>query len=289
MSQTAAPGLTEEEVARYWKDGFLVFDDVFGEEEIEALRKACEQPQILALRSQHDYETKTVHALGITSLHPAFLELATHPAIVERIKPLLGPDIELQHSKLATKPPAKGLGVFPWHQDYAFYPHTNTDLLSVMVMLDDATPENGCMKMVRGSHKLGVLDHAKNGRFVAECQESRYWLNPEHPEDIVYITPKTGGISIHHALTLHGSDANLSGRPRRGIVFSYRAADAYQLADALFDDTGLMICGTKQGVVRCDAGFVVLPNRGGDTPFGPTWNQTGPFAKSYNSARQTGM
>jgi hypothetical protein len=61
-----------------------------------------------------------------------------------------------------------------------------------------------------------------------------------------------------------------------------------QLADALFDDTGLMICGTKKGVVRCDAGLVVLPNRGGDTPFGPTWNQTGPFAKSYNSARQTG-
>ncbi|MBW7460529.1 phytanoyl-CoA dioxygenase family protein, partial [Paenibacillus sepulcri] len=208
------------------------------------------------------------------------LKLAKHPAIIAKIQPLLGPDIQLQHSKLATKPPIKGIGEFPWHQDYAFYPHTNTDLLSVMVMLDDATPDNGCMQMVKGSNKFGILNHEKNGRFVSECQESSYW---QRPCEVVYITPKTGGISIHHSLTLHGSDANLSGRPRRGLVFSYRADDSYQLADAIFDDTGLLISGSRRGVVRCDIGLVTLPDRGGDSPYGTSWNQIGGFAKEDNN------
>ncbi|WP_162463266.1 phytanoyl-CoA dioxygenase family protein [Paenibacillus psychroresistens] len=280
MHNEQVVGLTDSEIQEYWQDGFLVFNDIISQEEVEELRQACEKPQILALRSQQDYETKTVHALGITSLHPIFLKLAKHPAIVEKIKPLLGPDIQLQHSKLATKPPSRGVGVFPWHQDYAFYPHTNTDLLSVMIMLDDATPENGCMSMTKGSHKLGILNHEVNGRFVAACQESKYWTNPAY--EVVDITPRAGGISIHHALTLHGSEANLSGKPRRGIVFSYRSDDAQQLADNTFDDTGLLICGSNHGVVRCDVGLVKLPNRGGDTPFGSIWNQIGSFAAVEN-------
>lgn len=284
MTNGSGQGLTEQEIKRYWEDGFLAMDDILTAEEVEELRVACEQPQIVGLRSQKDYETKTVHALGITALHPAFLKLALHPAIVAKLKPLLGEDIELQHSKLATKPPTKGLGVFAWHQDYAFYPHTNTDLLSVMVMLDDATPENGCMQMVKGSHRLGLLNHLSDGRFAAECQESRYWEQPEDPSDIVCITPKTGGISIHHALTLHGSDANASGRPRRGIVFSYRAGDAHQLADTLFDDTGLLVCGSAKGIVRCEAGVVTLPYRGGGKPYGSSWNQVGGFAAERNAA-----
>ncbi|MBM7568664.1 phytanoyl-CoA dioxygenase family protein [Paenibacillus sacheonensis] len=286
MTSGIEQGLTEREIKQYGEDGFLVFDDILSAEEVGELRLACEEPQIVELRSQKDYETKTVHALGITALHPAFLKLAKHPAIVAKLKSLLGEDIELQHSKLATKPPTKGLGIFAWHQDIAFYPHTNTDLLSVMVMLDDATPENGCMQMVKGSHRLGLLNHLVNGRFAAECQERQYWEQPENPGDIVCITPKSGGISIHHGLTLHGSDANASGKPRRGIVFSYRAGDAYQLADTLFDDTGLLICGSKKGIVRCDAGVVTLPYRGGNSPYGSSWNQVGGFAAAQNEANE---
>lgn len=278
-------GLTEQEINQYGKEGFLYFNDVLSQDEVEELRQACEDPRITGLRSQKDYETKTVHSLGITALHPAFLKLAKHPAIVAKLKALLGDDIELQHSKLATKPPTKGVGIFAWHQDYAYYPHTNTDLLSVMIMLDDATPENGCMQMVKGSHKLGLLNHAVDGRFTGECQESRYWEQPSDPGDVVYVTPKTGGISIHHGLTLHGSDANASGKPRRGIVFSYRAADAYQLADTLFDDTGLLICGRKSGIVRCEAASITLPYRGGATPYGSAWNQIGPFADARNAEK----
>jgi phytanoyl-CoA hydroxylase len=264
--------LAKEQIEKYWNDGFLTIDDILSEPELEILRRACEDPLVTSTRNREEYEMKTVHHLGITSLHDAFLQLAKHPAIVSKITALLGNDIQLQHSKLATKPPTKGVGVFPWHQDYVFYPHTNMDLLSVMVMLDDATPENGCMQMVTGSHKLGVLNHEVEGVFVAECQESHYWSDLDV---VVNITPRAGGISIHHGLTLHGSPANRSGKPRRGLVFSYRADDAYQLADTIFDDTGLMICGTRKGKVRCDIGIVKLPNRGGKAPYGSAYRQWG--------------
>lgn len=277
---TKALGLTQEEVEQYWEDGFLSFNDILTPEEVNFYREIIESEQVVSKRSKEQYEKETVHLLGLTSLHPALLDLARHPAIVSKIVPLMGSDIQLQHSKLATKPPTKGVGIFPWHQDFAFYPHTNTNLLSVMVMLDDATPENGCMSMVKGSHKLGFLDHSRDGYFTGGCVESKYW--EEDSERVQQITPTAGGISIHHALTLHGSPANLSGRPRRGIVFSYRADDAYQLADDLFSDTGIMISGSRKEIVRCEVGAYILPRRKpgqsrSDTyhPFGSAWNQVG--------------
>ena len=86
-----------------------------------------------------------MHLLEITVKHPIFVELAKSPHILNRITPLIGSDVQLQYSKLATKLPTKGKGLFAWHQDFACFPHTNTDLVAVMVLLDDATPENGCM------------------------------------------------------------------------------------------------------------------------------------------------
>ncbi|AZN38331.1 phytanoyl-CoA dioxygenase family protein [Paenibacillus albus] len=285
---TSHTELTLQQIEDYKSDGYLFMDDVLSSEEVEELREACASAQISVLRSQQDYENNTVHSLGITALHPAILRLAKHPAIVSKITPLIGANIQLQHSKLATKPPSKGRGIFPWHQDYAFYPHTNTDLLSVMIMLDDATPENGCMSMVKGSHRFGLLSHEKNGSFSPECQESRYWTSEEY--EVVDITPRAGGISIHHCLTLHGSVANQSGKPRRGIVFSYRADDAYQMADTIFDDTGMLISGTKQGIVRCDVGTVWLPVRPfwGNT-YGSAWNQEGPFAQRTNESENSSL
>lgn len=269
--------LADEDVALFENDGFLIVDDVLTPDEVEALRRACASHEIQEELRQRDNETRTVHLLNLAARHPLFLKLARDPRILGRITPLIGSDIQLQHSKLATKPPAKGKGTFAWHQDFAFFPHTNTDLVAVMVMLDDATPENGCMQIVKGSHRLGLLDHVEDGLFTGACQESDRWADPS---DIANVTPKAGGISIHHALALHGSEANLSGQPRRGLVFQYRADDAFQLADGIWEDTGLLMCGARRAHVRCDSGVVRLPrsNRYEGHPFGHAWNQIGALA-----------
>lgn len=286
MSDSTSAGLAEKQAAlsqadvqQFWADGFLIVNDVFTPDEVEEFRMACQSPAVANPTRAAGQDEQTVHLLEITAKHPAFLELFKNHKIVHRIAALIGPDIQLQHSKLAAQAASKGKGGFNWHQDFAFFPHTNTDLVAVMVMLDDATPENGCMSMVRGSHKMGLLNHMQDGCFAGSCQEAHVWQ--EHPEKVTPITPRAGGISIHHCLTLHGSGPNLSGQPRRGIVFQYRADDAYQLADAVWVDTGLMACGQRRERVRCDAGIIRLPrsNRYPGHPFGNAWNQEGPLAK----------
>jgi phytanoyl-CoA hydroxylase len=270
--QKSPLGQTQRE--RFQQDGFVMENDIFSLSEVETLRQACAAPE----DRQWETADQTIHSLGITARHPAFLALARDPRIVERLIPLLGPDIQLQHSKLAAQATQKGKGGFGWHQDFAFFPHTNMDLIAVMVMLDDATPDNGCMRMVRGSHRLGLLNHANDkGLFTGSCQE-RIW--EAQPENVAPVTPRVGGISIHHCLTVHGSGPNPSGMPRRGIVFQYRADDAYQLADSVWADTGLLISGQRREHVRCEAATLRLPRSTRDPaqPFGGAWNQKGTFA-----------
>lgn len=275
-----APELTAAETAAYQADGFIVIDGVFSPAELETLRAAESSPPIQAALAEAGIKDRTVHLLELTTRHPAFLALARDPRITRRLQALLGPDIQLQHSKLATKPVTRGTGAFGWHQDLMFYPHTNTSLLSVFVYLDDATSENGCMSMVRGSHRLGPLHHLDaNGKFDGVCREPRHWT--EHPDRVVPLTPRAGAISIHHCLTLHGSPPNLSGQPRRGLVFSYRADDAQQLGDTIFADTGLVVAGRRHGVVRCETGRWLLPRRSGHN-YGSAHHQTGAWAQALN-------
>jgi phytanoyl-CoA hydroxylase len=275
---SASDMLTSEQLNQYQDDGYLVVDGLLDTDEIEQLREAADAPEVKRPLKEAGGDETIVHLLEITAKHPAFLELARDQRIVRLVAQLLGPDVQLQHSKLATKPPKKGAGEFAWHQDFAFFPHTNTDLLAVMVMLDDATPENGCMSVVRGSHKLGLLNHLVDGYFTGACQQPEHWSDPT---GIVELTPKAGGISIHHCLTLHASPNNLSGRPRRGVVYQYRASDAYQLADTVFVDTGLQVAGSYGGIARCDAGVLQLP-RWTDGSFGSAYNQIGPEAQTRN-------
>lgn len=277
--------VSQAEIDRFWEDGFLVIDDLFSADELEEWRATCESPEITERVKKDGGDDHTVHLLELTVRHSAMLALARHPQIVRRISTLIGENIELQHSKLATQPKAKGKGGFGWHQDFAFFPHTNTDLVAVMVMLDDATPDNGCMSMVKGSHRLGLLNHAKEGYFTSHCQESHVW--EDNPDEVVPVTPRAGGISIHHCLTLHGSGANISGKPRRGIVFQYRAADSYQLADHVWEDTGLLISGKKSDTIRCAEGSLLLPrfgNKSESNPYGSAWNQVGRKAYELNTA-----
>ena len=278
-SSTRDQSLSEAQVREFHEDGFLVIDNIFDSAEIDMLRDACSEPE----DTQWKTAKKTIHALGLTTRATAFLDLARDSRIVAPLQALIGDDIQLQHSKLAAQPAAADRGGFAWHQDFAFYPHTNTDLVAVMVMLDDATPDNGCMRMIRGSHRRGLLNHMDSDDvFTGMCQEPKAWK--DHVGDVVDITPRAGGISLHHCLMLHGAGPNQSGEPRRGLVYQYRADDAFQLADRVWDDTGLLVSGERREQVRCEEGILRLPRsaRYPGHPFGNVWKQEGEFARKLN-------
>jgi phytanoyl-CoA hydroxylase len=278
--------LSDSEVARFWEDGFISIEGVFSPAAVEALRRAAEDSSILSDLEKRHAQERIVHLIPLTTRHNAFKELARDPCITAIVAQLIGDDIQLSNSKLATKPKKLGAGAFDWHQDYAYYTSTNYDLVSVSVALDDVTPENGGMYALQGSHKLGLLDHTRNGWMTGGCVEPKYW--EEQPDKILPLMSKSGGITIHHCLTLHGSPGNQSGKPRRLAIFQYRAGHCYQLADNTWEDTGFQVHGEPSGRVKCVAMNVILPkNRGWERycgePHGSAYNQIGARAREWNA------
>lgn len=108
--------LTQEEISQFWQDGFLVIKEVFSSQEVDYYRQSSEVPAIHSEQVRRGYQEKITHLLEITVRHPTFKELACHPKITERLAGLIGPNLQLQHSKLATKPPHQGRGLVRWHQ-----------------------------------------------------------------------------------------------------------------------------------------------------------------------------
>src|SRR4029078_13395908 len=97
--------------------------------------------------------------------HETFRKVATNPRILDPIESLIGPNFNLQHSKLNMKP-AKVGSVVEWHQDLAYFPHTNTDLVTTLIYLDEATKENGCLQVLP-RHHFHYFDHSgADGKFA---------------------------------------------------------------------------------------------------------------------------
>jgi ectoine hydroxylase-related dioxygenase (phytanoyl-CoA dioxygenase family) len=277
--------LTEQEIARFWEDGFVTVEDVFTSADVNSFREATECTAIQRDLEKRHADERVVHLIPITTRHDAFKRLARDRRIVERIAKLIGDDVQLSNSKLATKPRKKGAGAFDWHQDFAYYAHTNYDLVTASVMLDDATAENGGMYAVKGSHRLGLLDHTRDGWMIGACVEPKYW--EKTPNKVAPLMTRSGGIAIHHCLTLHGSPPNYSGESRRMIVFQFRAGHCYQLSDHTWEDTGFQACGTPCHRVKLVDMDIPLPrNRGWEIHsgevHGSVYRQIGTVAREWN-------
>src|SRR5262249_23509350 len=144
-----------------------------------------------------------------------FHAAAMNPRVVDVIEDLLGPDLKLYTDQLMMKPPMVG-SQLNWHQDSAawmfFVPH---DHITCWIALDDSTVENGCMRVIRGSHKYGIIAHKHLDGFLTE----------EELANEVAIPLPSGSCMFHHSLTLHGSHANLTPLRRRGLAIHYLRAD----------------------------------------------------------------
>ncbi len=158
--------------------------------------------------------------------HPLYRWVALESPIPDIVTELIGPDIKFHHTKLNLKGEKVGAPV-EWHQDCAFYPHTNDEVLAVGLLLDDATPENGCLAVLPGSHLGPVYDHFEGEQFtgcinIADLAR----LDLSHAE---LLPLPAGSVHIHHYRAVHGSAENTSPAPRRLLITSYAAADAVAL------------------------------------------------------------
>ena len=233
--------LSSEQIERYRADGYLLVENVFDRETIAALGRVTDEfveSSRAAAASDDVYDLDPAHCAAAPRVrrimdpqanHPAYDAAMRSDALLDIVAALIGPDIRFDHSKLNFKPPGGGAAV-EWHQDWAFYPHSNDDILAVGVMLDDCTADNGPLLAVPGSHTGPVWDHHAGGRFCGALDPAATDLDFGTARAL---TGTAGSITVHHVRTVHGSTENRSDTRRRLLIFSFAATDAWPLMGML--------------------------------------------------------
>lgn len=227
--------LNKEQIAQYHSDGFLSVESVIDKDLVTELQKVTDgfversravktHTKVFDLEPGHTQNKPRLRRLNVpVEQHAVYGRAMRDSNVLDIVAQLIGPNIRTNGNKLNMKSPGYGSAV-EWHQDWAFYPHSNDDLLAVGVAMDDMTEANGCMIMIPGSHKEKIYDHHQDGRFVGAVTEK-----VETSSEAVPVEVGAGGITIHHVRTLHASAPNHSNKPRRLLLFQYCAVDAWPL------------------------------------------------------------
>jgi phytanoyl-CoA hydroxylase len=229
--------LTQAQIEEYDRIGAIVVPDVLNAAELAELRtvtdgfvararQVTQHDAIYDLEDSHTPQLPRVRRIKAPHLHhEAYARLVRHPRIVAILQSLWPSGVRFDTAKLNMKSAGFGAAV-EWHQDWAFYPHTNDDLAAIGVMMDDMELANGPLLIVPGSHKGPVFDHHAEGAFCGAMDPARGDCDYA---SAVPLTGRAGSITLHHVRAVHGSAPNLSNKERRLLLFQYRAADAWPL------------------------------------------------------------
>ncbi|MBI1310317.1 phytanoyl-CoA dioxygenase family protein [bacterium] len=218
--------LTTEQVTQFDADGYLFIEDLLDAEETRLLQEACRADAVLQKHAMavRDAEGRRTN-LSLWN-HPGddiYGTIARSERIVDATEQLLGDEVYHYHSKLSAKQPKVG-GAWEWHQDYGYWYRNGClfpDMLSVFIAVDRCTQENGCMQVLRGSHRMGRIDHGFEGEQTgADLERVNECLKRF---ELVYCEMEPGTALFFHSNLLHRSDANLSDNPRWGLICCYNA------------------------------------------------------------------
>ena len=227
--------LTQEQIDFYHANGYLGVDDVLRADEVAELqrvtdefvdraRAVTEHTAVFDLEPGHTADAPRLRRLkNPIEQHPVYDQALRNPRILDIVAQLIGPDIRTNGNKFNMKSAGFGSAV-EWHQDIAFYPHTNDDILAVGIAIDDMQMENGPLMIIPGSHKGPIYSHHQEGIFVGAVTDAAFDLAAAAPIEL-----RAGGISIHHARALHASAPNVSDRARRLLLFQYCSGDSWPL------------------------------------------------------------
>ena len=219
--------LTLEQHMSYQQDGFVIVDNVFNEQEIAAMIGEIEGGGGRVddnLRKRADTSGRTANlSLWYDLGDDIWSYASTKPAIVNGARVLLREEIAFFHGKVMLKEAMSG-GKWEWHQDYGYWYNDGfvyPRMLSAYVALDRATQENGCLKVLRGSHLMGRANHeAVAGQTGIDPQRVSFY---EGLFETVYCELEPGSVLFFHCNLLHASNANLSKHHRRAFILCFNA------------------------------------------------------------------
>ncbi|MEZ5661162.1 MAG: phytanoyl-CoA dioxygenase family protein [Burkholderiaceae bacterium] len=233
------PSISAEQIDQYRREGYVVIEGLLADETRRTMKQALADivagahhvdahDDIYDLEPGHTRAAPRVRRIKRPHLlHPVFGAFMRDTRVLEVLSALLGPSgVRLHGSKLNLKSAGHGAPV-QWHQDWAFYPHTNDDVTAMGVLLDDATAENGPMMVIPGSHRDPVYDHHHpDGYFCGAMDPERDGI--DFSRAVPLIAP-AGSCSFHHARLVHGSAQNRSGCSRNLLLYEFSAGDAFPL------------------------------------------------------------
>lgn len=207
------------EVQRFNETGYLAPVDLLREEEAERCRDYFDGLLAAYLAAGKDsYSISTAHLK-----HSGVYDLLTDSRIVQRVRDLLGDDVIGWGSHYFCKLPGDGKRV-SWHQDAGYWPLTPSRTVTVWLAVDDSDTENGCMRVLPGTHRRGAIEFDRSQSTEGNVLDQTIQLDDSYPEP-VDIALRAGQMSIHSDLLVHGSEPNTSERRRCGLTLRYCSAD----------------------------------------------------------------
>jgi ectoine hydroxylase-related dioxygenase (phytanoyl-CoA dioxygenase family) len=270
--------LSDEQIGFFNANGYLVVEDVvtpallarlrddFAAWVEESRRHDAAYGRISDGRARFDVEpghnAKKPSLRRVSSpieISEAYYEAMAASRMADAVADLIGPNVKLHHTKINSKLPRTPTKV-AWHQDFPFTPHSNDDVVTALLMVDDVTDDNGPLEVLPGSHKGPIESLWHDGRFTGA-------VDPATTErciaGAVRCTGKAGSVCLMHTRLLHGSAPNDSDHARTLYIVVYSAEDAVPLCDNPLPSRheGLMVRGAATGTVRSTAFSLRMPQK----------------------------
>ncbi len=209
--------LTPDQIEQYASAGYLVLPELFSEVELAPIEAYLVRNESVAWTNKNDDPLREAHY----HYAPLF-RLCTAPVLLDCVEALLGPNVVLLYSHILNK--RAGGPRVAWHQDGPYWGRVEPKVaVTAWVALDDSTPENGCMRVIPGSHQ-GCTDLGQRLVDDPDLIQTRPYELPGEVVDTdraADIVLRRGDVSLHHSYLIHGSEPNNSSRRRAGLTIRY--------------------------------------------------------------------
>jgi ectoine hydroxylase-related dioxygenase (phytanoyl-CoA dioxygenase family) len=270
--------LNQDQVEQFWADGYLLVENAVRPDLLQALQEdftawveasrehSAPYGDTLDGRPRFDLEP------GHTAESPAlrrvnapvevsqnYFDAMATSRMTDCVADLIGPNVKFHHSKINAKLPGAATAV-KWHQDFLFTPHSNDDLITALLMIDEVTKDNGPLEVAAGSHKGDLYGLWHNGVFTGAVADT---VAEDCQKKAASCTGLAGSVCLMHTRLLHGSAPNLTQRPRTLFICVYSAEDALPCSSNPMPSEfeGLVVRGEKTNRVRATPYEIELPQK----------------------------
>ncbi|ASJ76326.1 phytanoyl-CoA dioxygenase family protein [Granulosicoccus antarcticus] len=270
--------LNEQQKEQFWKDGYLLVENVVSQESLQAMKESFAgwveesrehtEPYGDTLDGRPRYDVEPGHTAEKPGLRrvnapievsAAYFDAMADSGMTDAIAGLIGPNVKFHHSKINAKLPG-GTTAVKWHQDFPFTPHSNDDLITALLMVDEVTEENGPLEVIPGSHTGPIHDLWHDGVFTGSVDNE---LAEKCQSKAIRCIGPAGSVCLMHTRLLHGSAPNMSSNSRNLFICVYSAEDAvpYAANPMPTEHEGMLVRGERTNSVRSKQFEMKLPQK----------------------------